>query len=419
MVLAMIAALLATASGASAQDRPVSIGERIPIDLPDGPEPTISDAPDKAELEDLGELAKSFGISLDEAVLEYGWRDNLSMVVHTIREEFPEAFSGSGMTEDGDIWIGYSSDIPRRASSALAEFQRAFPHVSVEQRSGLGFTEAEMLDAMARAHFSVYRTAGVKDAVTDFSYETNDFTIYVSAESETNPLNIASLSDAALRAIETEGNQLARSEKDSFSVVMIDEGTATLSSDDSGSYHYGGEALSSCTSGFGTRSTSHTSGTRGISTAGHCGDSLTDDGDTLWHQDGYDGWWGDFQWHTGAASESDDFYSGNASTLETKRRDVNGVQEMAVWGNICANGKITFKDCQGLDNINTCVAENCNLVRTDARLKAPGDSGGPVFWGRVAFGLHEGWVTIDGNLHDTYSKSTAMDNAIDVYIATS
>ncbi len=52
LVLAMIVALLATAGGASAQERPVSIGDRVPIDLPDGPEPTVTDAPGKAELTD-------------------------------------------------------------------------------------------------------------------------------------------------------------------------------------------------------------------------------------------------------------------------------------------------------------------------------------------------------------------------------
>lgn len=50
---------------------------------------------------------------------------------------------------------------------------------------------------------------------------------------------------------------------------------------------HGGEALSLCTSGFGSRSNSYTSGTRGILTAAHCPNSLTDDGDTLTYQSGH------------------------------------------------------------------------------------------------------------------------------------
>jgi hypothetical protein len=55
-----------------------------------------------------------------------------------------------------------------------------------------------------------------------------------------------------------------------------------------------------------------------------------------------------------------------------------------------------------------------------ARLAAGGDSGGPVFWGNVAYGLHEGWqndpfAPFD---RDLFSRASRIDNGISVFIAT-
>ena len=57
----------------------------------------------------------------------------------------------------------------------------------------------------------------------------------------------------------------------------------------------------------------------------------------------------------------------------------------------------------------------CNLVEMDAYQSADGDSGGPVYWGDRAFGLHQGWVLIDihGNRHEVFSRADLIDEALE------
>lgn len=130
--------------------------------------------------------------------------------------------------------------------------------------------------------------------------------------------------------------------------------TSVLGGDDSASYHYGGETITGCTTGFGTRATSHTSGTRGISTAGHCNNSQTDDGHNLKFKDAHNASQGDFQWHTGPVTESDDFYEGTATVTETIRTDVAGVGAPTVGQFLCQNGATNHFNCQDVRKLNVC-----------------------------------------------------------------
>ena len=127
-----------------------------------------------------------------------------------------------------------------------------------------------------------------------------------------------------------------------------------------------------------------------ISTAGHCPNSQTDDGDQLAFIAGYDCLFGDFQLHTGPDLETDDFYSGNSSTLEVYLRDLSGFG-VAVNGQwLCRNGKTSKKDCQQVRKNSVCSGVNCYMLQMGADLSAGGDRGAPVFWGTTAYGLHEG-----------------------------
>ena len=63
----------------------------------------------------------------------------------------------------------------------------------------------------------------------------------------------------------------------------------------------------------------------------------------------------------------------------------------------------------------------CNLVQMGARLSADGDSGGPVYWGSTAYGLHQGWMwdPVWPFTRDVFSRADRIDDALGyVYIAT-
>ena len=150
-----------------------------------------------------------------------------------------------------------------------------------------------------------------------------------------------------------------------LSVEMVADDS--LSATESSSYHYGGEALSRCTSGFGTRQDSHTSGTRGMSTAAHCDNNLTDDGDSLTFQDSHYGYAGDFQWHTGSEPARDDFYAGSSSVTETDLRDVSNVTLADAGYYLCTNGKITHRKCGTVHIAGVCAGSVCNLFAHDER----------------------------------------------------
>lgn len=129
---------------------------------------------------------------------------------------------------------------------------------------------------------------------------------------------------------------------------------------------------------------------------------------------------GDFQWHTGPRLESDDFYAGTASTTETNLRDVSAVGSPTVGQTLCKNGATNHASCQQVRALNHCNGSACNLVMMGARLAAGGDSGGPIYWGNTAYGLHQGWKYDPAwpADRDLFSRADRIDNALGVWIAT-
>jgi len=129
---------------------------------------------------------------------------------------------------------------------------------------------------------------------------------------------------------------------------------------------------------------------------------------------------GDFQWHTGGATESDDFYAGSSTATEVNLRDVAAVGTPVVGQNLCKNGVTNHASCQAVRKLNVCNGAACNLVEMDARLAAPGDSGGTIYWNYTAYGLHQGWKYDPAwpADRDLFSRADLIDNGLGVWIAT-
>lgn len=350
-------------------------------------------------------------MSTKDAVREYGWRDNFSLVLSEIANNHPDDFARGEMSDGAIAMVAFDRKQPENTKQLLKEFQSAFPHVAISVQTNVGYTSVEINEAVIDIHGNVMARPGVTDAVTVFSPTDNTIQVDVSVESRDAKLSENLLTRELHRA------EVATVPAPVSVEVKVFEGVK-LADTESSAFHYGGEDLNSCTSGFGVRWGSSTSGERGISTAAHCPNSLTDDGKTLTYRGGHQGHFGDFQWHSGTGTESDDFYSGNSSTTEVHRRDVSSVAAAAPGSVVCVNGRTTHKSCTTVREQQVCANGACNLVGMQHHVTAGGDSGGPWFYGPVAYGIHHGYYRSWFRRRSAFSHATLMDNAIGVHVAT-
>lgn len=173
---------------------------------------------------------------------------------------------------------------------------------------------------------------------------------------------------------------------------------------------YGGLALSPCTSGY---SVDQVGGfQQGVSTAGHCANSVTYQGNDLPFQDGQQNGNTDAQWHT-----TPDYSDPNQFDSGIDVRDVLRVwsrAEQAVGDPVCKNGKTTGYTCGGLSSKTWDPSDNCvdNSTATWMYAAGPntdlGDSGGPVFKNNGARGVVV--CKADGGQDLIYMASNYMSN---------
>ncbi len=166
---------------------------------------------------------------------------------------------------------------------------------------------------------------------------------------------------------------------------------------------FAGLSLSTCTSGF---SVQNGSGTKGITTAGHCNSSQSYNGSNLPFQGAAYGGQYDFQWHTAPGFTVRNLAfdgSNNRYIYGTKHRDNQYVGE---W--VCAYGKVSGYRCGQISDKNFqphppgcyyCFTSTFIRVHRDgvALGGQGGDSGGPWMYGNTAYGIHHGKVDSNGD----------------------
>lgn len=368
------------------------------------------------EMQDLEFLAQQNDRPLDEVIEQYAWRDDFTFIVSDIRDLYGEEFTDAKIIDGHHARIAFKGSAPDGVHSIVLQFERSVPTVTVAVVQARGYSEQELETGIEAAHYAVYRSPHVDHAVTTYDVDTRSITTRVLLADEARDVTEADLATIAQNAIResSQGRHLP------FTTAVVISSASSLGGEDSASYHYGGELLSTCTSGFGTRSSSSTSGTRGISTAGHCGNSQSDDGFALTFKKEHKGTYGDFQWHTGPKTHSNKFYAGSTSTTETDLRSVLSTGSPTVGLTLCKNGKTNQKSCQDVRKLGVCNDTACKLVQMGERLAAPGDSGGPIYFGSVAYGLHQGKVydPIWPFDRDVFSRADQIHQALGVYIAT-
>lgn len=370
------------------------------------------------ELVSLEGIARATGLSLEQATLRYGWNDEFSQLSTELAERFPSEYAGSRIDDSSNAYIEFKGSVPIEAVPLLRAFDTQFIAVDIDLRENVGYSASEIEELVARSHLDVFEQVDV-DVTTFHDDRTGAIVFEIATPDQVAQVfDILELELVAQRAVDEATPETLAVD---FDAVVTRSPLSDLGGVESSSFHYGGEIISMCTSGFGSRSTSHTSGTRGVLTAAHCGNSQSDDGSALSYQSGHEGVNGDVQWHTGPKTESDKFYQGSASSTEVNLISVSSVANPAGGAAVCRNGKTTDQHCDTVLNSHICQSGICGLVRTYDWTSGGGDSGGPYFWGSKAYGIHRGKMHDGAYPYETrgvFTRALNVDDAIGVYIAT-
>ena len=150
---------------------------------PEAPPPKIDDPPSDAELVDLQSIATRGGISLQDAIDRYGWRDNFSLAVAKIREASPATFAGGEIVDAGHAWVSFTGPAPAAAFDIIDIFTSSHSSISVEVRTDRGFSEVELQTAIPAVHYAVLGAPEVRDASTTFDTATSQIRTVVVLES--------------------------------------------------------------------------------------------------------------------------------------------------------------------------------------------------------------------------------------------
>ncbi len=182
-----------------------------------------------AELDDLQFVATEMGITLQETIARYSWNDDFSRIVSDIRDASPQDFAGAAIAGDTEAWVAFAGQTPSAAQGIVDTFSTNFPGVSVELRTDLGFTEQEIGNAIAGAHYAVFESAGVLDAASSFDHETRQ----ISVTAQTGGANSVTVLGALQRAAENGVTRATRADMLDFISVSVAVVQHSLGAEDS------------------------------------------------------------------------------------------------------------------------------------------------------------------------------------------
>jgi hypothetical protein len=346
-------------------------------------------------LQDLSGLAARSGITLSEAIDAYGWHESFSKLVSELRTRWPDEVAGARIeVQYARPWIAFRGRIPADAERLVAGFPKKI--LVYENR---GFSEAELVEHLTNAHYAILAQRHlVKTASSGYDVSTGAITIRVELVASANSGSRASSLSALMKALPRDGDVRP------ITIEIVDEVHAGQD------VIYGGGSLTTCTAGF----TVVGAITRGISTAGHCGNTQSYEGRSLRFINEHIGSSGDLQWHTrDGESHVNQFYY-----QPGLRRFVYATGAAVEGQGLCRYGKTTGYRCDFVYQLNHCNGSACGLVAMQNDQASPGDSGGPWFYDTTAYGIHQGWKYWFG-YRDLYTPVVYLPRALGVSVATS
>ena len=334
-------------------------------------EATVSDA----LRQDAQSYAAEWGIGLDEAVRRLQLQGEIGKFGADLEKNEAGTYAGH--------WIKHGSGpndfgvVVRFTSNGERTVQQYGQHVANGPLAGMvevrraDATLAELKTAQRNAITSL-RPLGIR-VESSINLEQNWAEIYVVDKSRL---------ESAMSAANVElPDKVELTKVESLSKPMADI--------------YGGLHLSSCTAGF---SVEHSNGTKGITTADHCGDSQAYNGTTLPREDGAYGGWVDLQWHSASGFTVRNKIQDGLGDDQIREIDATRhYDDQSVNDYVCIYGMITRYRCGYIktklflpdhDDCPGCLSAGWIKVHKNgiSQFIERGDSGGPVFSGNTALG---------------------------------
>ncbi len=324
-------------------------------------------------VQDAKVYASDQGITLDEAVYRLEIQDTIGEFIAEITANEPDTFAGAWIQHKPNysIIVQFTHDGEKVIEPYFSNELYADLKDLVEVRSAkitLQELEATQLSIVLAA-----RDLGIPFEA-DINVFENQVKFYV-----TDPLGFQMALEAADMAIPD------------YVILIIVSGFSEPEVN-----IYAGLALSECTSGY---SVKNPSGTKYISTAGHCGNTISYNGTNLPFVDEQYNGAGDFQYHTFSGFTIKNWATDNLccdSTpyyrviTATKSRADQMLNEF-----VCKYGKTTGLTCGYIISKNVlptlppnATATYIRVHRDGVNLSSGGDSGGPWYVGGTAYGVH-------------------------------
>lgn len=342
--------------------------ERAPSESVTAPE--ASDAPrqhvqpiasaDEALEQDAQSYAADQGVSIREAMRRMQLQQEIGELNARLEAGEPATFAG--------LYIEHSpryrvvARFTRDGDRTLQRYVAGGPLAGVAQAEPAGVSLAQLQSRLEAAHRAMQRAGVAADGGLDL--RANRAEIYV------RPARAA-----AARAVLASAPGQAE-------VVLAEHLAVPEHTDDL----HGGLHLSTCTSGFTVK---NSSGSRGITTSAHCGNTQSHDGKALNFRSERIGGSYDIQWHNrSGATFSPTFWSGSAHRSVTGTRSRSN---QSVGDYVCKYGKTTGYTCGYIETKSYCYDGACTWIRVGRdgyNLSEGGDSGGPWFNSGTAFGSH-------------------------------
>lgn len=346
----------------------------------------------------LTAYAAEEGISVDAAIDMYAWQTPFAYLVNELREKYPNDFAGAQIEDDLTAWIAFSGTVPSGAKTSIQSFPR-----SIQIIEGRGFTERQLKQDVIAAHDSVMDSSKVSTAVSYPDIPTGRLIVTVALhERVTTP----SEKEAVISQLRSELPSSVNSADVDYEIVdSLPGGTFANVG--------GGVHLASCTAGFVVE---NGSGTRNMSTAGHCpDDTYIDDIDfdeLIALTDGVDheGEWGDLQRNVVESGHT----LVNTFRYDDGDGDFQYVYDTgvpALGQRLWRYGATTGAWNQRVYKLDVSKGKYDGLVAMHRSNGGAGDSGGPWYDGTTAYGLVHGAKRIGVFMRELFTPVHHMDDA--------
>ncbi|MFS3127502.1 hypothetical protein ACLM5J_03760 [Nocardioides sp. Bht2] len=333
------------------------------------------------EQADLRAIARDEGISFDQAVDLYGWQNEYAAAAGALENAYPGSYAGSSMNVGGTP--GATFRFVGKVPAGVEKLTQAIP-VAVHFTGEADYTKEEIRVAVEKAHTAVFEAShSLKGQEVSTEYDeankTVEVTVAVEASSSDARGALISVAEAALQATRLQIPARVSAAAPGSTGDDVVRGGVVLGGSSSASY--------SCTSGWPVKEIGVAR--QGLITADHCPNSMSYVGrNVLTYRSRLPSSSGDIQYMSSTEEVGREFYWKVGSY-----RTVTGLSAPANDLRLCKFGRSSNETCDSVRDTTTCRDSYCNLVSMDDREAASGDSGGPWYYGTIAYGVHSGYHT--------------------------